>query len=219
MNIKKTFFCNIDTQKDFMNIDGALYVPGAEDIKEILSKLTLFAKENSIKTINTADWHFDDSEELSNTPDFINTFPPHCVGNTHGVGYIDETNMKDDINITFKWDVDYSDKFMEEAISRLREIIITKDKFDLFSSKHTDKLINILRDEYTNVVVYGVAGDVCVKYAVDGLLERGFNVYLVEDATKALNIENYDTIKRNWIKNENFKIINSDDIIKIKEKL
>ena len=36
----KTIFYDVDTQNDFMKEDGALYVPGAESIKENLEKLT-----------------------------------------------------------------------------------------------------------------------------------------------------------------------------------
>lgn len=188
MDNKKTIFWNVDTQKDFMNEDGSLYVQGAEGIKPTLKALTQYAKENGIKVINTADWHYEDSEELSETPDFINTFPNHCMANTPGVWYVDETAPVDGVNITFRWDAEYSDKFLTESVARLREIIITKDKFDVFAgSPHTDKVTEVLKAEgYTDVVVYGVATNVCVNFAVVGLLERGFNVTVIEDGIKEL---------------------------------
>lgn len=188
MDNKKTIFWNVDTQIDFMNEDGALYVQGAEGIKPTLAKLTQYAKENNIKVINTADWHYDNSEELSDTPDFINTFPPHCMSNTPGVWYVEETKPLDGVNIVFRWDGEYSDKFITESVARIREVIITKDKFDVFAgSTHTDKITSALKNEgYTDVVVYGVATNVCVDRAVIGLIERGFNVTVVEDAIKEL---------------------------------
>lgn len=200
INNKNTFFMNVDTQKDFMNENGSLCVQGAEGIKPILAKLTKFAKETNIKVINTADWHYDDSEELSDTPDFINTFPPHCMANTPGVWYVDETAPVDGVNVVFKWNSEYSDKFINETISRLREVIVTKDKFDVFSgSPHTEKITDALKEQgYTNVVVYGVATNVCVNCAVIGLLERGFNVTVVEDAIKEL--PNIPSPINDWVK-------------------
>lgn len=188
MNNKNTFFWNVDTQKDFMNEDGSLYVQGAEGIKPVLKQLTQYARDNDIKIINTADWHYEDSEELSENPDFVNTFPQHCMANTPGVWYIDETTPNDSTNITFRWDAEYSDKFINEGVTRLREIIITKDKFDVFTgSVHTDKITTALKNEgYTDVIVYGVATNVCVACAVTGLLERGFNVTVIENAIKEL---------------------------------
>ena len=64
MKNKKIIFWNVDTQKDFMNPDGALYVEGAESIKPNLKKLTEFARENNIFVVNTADFHFPDDKEL-----------------------------------------------------------------------------------------------------------------------------------------------------------
>ncbi len=187
---KKTIFWNVDTQKDFMNEDGALYVEGAEGIKPTLAKLTQYAKENDIMVVNTADWHYENSEELSDTPDFVNTFPPHCMSNTEGVWYIDETKPVDDVNITFRWDAeDYSDKFINGIIeSRIREIIITKDKFDVFSGNaYTDKITTAIKGNgFTDVIIYGVASNVCVDFAVKGLLNKGFNVTIIEDAIKGL---------------------------------
>ena len=196
----KTFFLNVDTQKDFMNRNGSLYVQGAEDIKPTLAKLTKYAKENNIKVINTADWHYEDSEELSDTPDFINTFPPHCMSNTSGAWYVDETKPVDDVSIIIKWDNKYTDKFIKESTQRIREIVITKDKFDVFSgSVHTNKIIGALKEGgYTDVVIYGVAGNICVNFAVIGLLDRGFNVTVVEDAIKEL--PDIPSTVNEWIK-------------------
>ena len=59
--MKKIFF-NIDTQKDFMNKDGALYVPNAESIKDNLKKLTSFAVNNKIRIFNSMDTHYGDKK-------------------------------------------------------------------------------------------------------------------------------------------------------------
>ncbi len=64
-------FWNVDTQVDFMKADGKLYVQNAEEIAPTLEKLTAFAKENNIKVVNTCDYHNENSQELSDTPDFI----------------------------------------------------------------------------------------------------------------------------------------------------
>lgn len=79
----KIFF-DVDTQKDFMNKDGALYVPGAEDIKSNLSKLTQHALNNAIPLFGTLDYHTPDDPEFK-------IFPPHCVQGTEGAKRIKET--------------------------------------------------------------------------------------------------------------------------------
>lgn len=58
-----------------------------------------------------------------------------------------------------------------------REFLVTKDAFDVFEGNpNMDDFVEALYDETgrDTAVVYGVSGNVCVKYAVDGLRERDF---------------------------------------------
>ncbi len=193
-------FWNVDTQKDFMNPDGSLYVPGAEEIKPALKKLTEIARKYRIQTVNTADWHNKDSEELSNEPDFVNTFPPHCIAGSEGAEFVDETNP--DLASIVNWDLDpRKDEYFlgnggpvlntyTDILCQKTNVIIRKDKFDVFTgNQYTDLVLNTINPGM--VVVYGVATNVCVDFAVKGLLERGKEVYVVSDAIKELpNIPN-----------------------------
>ena len=43
-----------------------------------------------------------------------------------------------------------------------------------------------------NVFVMGIAADFCVKYAVEGFLERGYNTTVIHDLTKGINREFID---------------------------
>ena len=75
-------FWNVDTQVDFIEPTGKLYVKGAEKLKPVLKKITQFAADNQIRVINTCDFHFINSRELSAHPDFKSTFPLHCMAGT-----------------------------------------------------------------------------------------------------------------------------------------
>ena len=88
----RTIFRNVDTQYDFMRPDGKLYVQGAERIEGNLAKLTELAATKGIKVVNTADWHNKDSKELSENPDFIQTFPEHCMESTLGAKFVPATS-------------------------------------------------------------------------------------------------------------------------------
>lgn len=76
---KNTIFWDVDTQFDFMSPEGKLYVPGAENIIDKVSRTRKFALENGYSIIADIDWHSTDNEEISDTPDFKQTFPPHCM--------------------------------------------------------------------------------------------------------------------------------------------
>jgi nicotinamidase/pyrazinamidase len=200
---KDLLFWNVDTQVDFIEPDGKLYAPGAEKIKPILKKLTETAKGNEIQVVNTADFHYPDSAELSDDPDFVKTFPEHCMANTPGAEYVKETQPENPL--IFDWDKEYLT--LNEVKTR-RNIVIRKDAFDVFAgSPHADKIVELIAPE--KVVVYGVTTNVCVNDAVIGLSNRVKEVYVVEDAIKEL--PNIPLPFENWKKRE-VKMIKFEDI-------
>lgn len=193
----KTLFWNVDTQKDFMLPNGKLYIKGAEIIIPELEKLTKLAEKYKIKVVNTGDYHTINSKELSDKPNFKTTFPEHCIAGTEGAGFIDEVNVKN-----FK-DNYYISNWKDKSINlikigRARNIIIYKDAFNVFEgNKQTGAILTILEPEI--VVVYGVASNVCVDYAVMGIIERGRKVIVVEDAIKELPNSAINDTYVHWI--------------------
>ena len=192
---KKTIFVCIDTQKDFMNADGKLYVTDAEIIKETLAKITKYAKDNNIQVITTSDCHYDNSAELSDNPDFINTFPPHCMANSVGAELVDETRPCI-FDITFDWKDRLDSRWFALMNLSVNNILILKDKFDMFAGNpNTDNIIKSIDPKIA--YIYGVAGNVCVNYAVLGLLERGVEVFVFEDAIK--DLPNMPSVIESWV--------------------
>ena len=182
MKYNNVLFWNVDTQRDFMNPDGALYVEGAEQIKPKLKDITRFALENGIQVVNSADWHYDDSKELSENPDFVTTFNPHCMTQSPGAEFIEETAPQKPELISWE---KYYDDFRTDA----RNFVILKDAFNVFDGNpNTDNLLEALSEEQgiETICVYGVASNVCVKEAAEGLAERNFKVIVFEDAVKGL---------------------------------
>ncbi|WP_321309678.1 isochorismatase family cysteine hydrolase [Marinifilum fragile] len=183
MFTKDILFWNVDTQIDFMSKNGKLYAQNAEEIQPTLSAITKLAEFNNIQVINTADYHYSNSAELSSNPDFVNTFPEHCMANSLGAEYISETNPKENCP-KILWNKIYNEKELREA-SLQRNIIIRKDAFDVFEGNpNTENLLKEINP--TTVFVYGVTTNVCVDCAAVGLAKRGIKVYVIEDAIKEL---------------------------------
>ncbi len=88
-------FWDVDTQHDFMRPDGKLYVPGAETIVPNLKRLTDYAHAHGIRIVASADDHVKGHRELSEQPDFRETFPEHCMHGTPGQKKIPETALRD----------------------------------------------------------------------------------------------------------------------------
>lgn len=181
-------FVDVDTQNDFMNEDGALYVPKAENIKPVLRKLTEHAIENDILIIATADWHYGHEGELSPNG---GPFPLHCMMNTPGAKKIKETSM--DNTLAIPTDCAY------DATPKRGQLVFQKQCYDVFAKEGGNNDLAPLLDRLGDVtaVVYGVATDYCVKAAVLGLLEcEGVEkVYLVLDAIAGVDVQEGDSIK------------------------
>ena len=196
MKNNKTIFWNVDTQYDFMRNDetfkGALPIAGAREIEGNLEKLTKFAEENKIKVVNTGDWHTLNSAEISANPDFKTTYPAHCIIVTNGAEFVPATNPENPYVVDWR-----QEKIDRKQIAERRNIIVYKDDFDVFEgNKYTDEILAIINPE--RAVVYGVATNVCVNFAVLGLLGRGLEVFVVEDAIKELPRLPFQVIINKW---------------------
>ena len=183
MDTKRSIFWNVDTQEDFIDQSGKLYVPGAEEIRPVLKRITDFAKNEGIRVVNTCDYHYINSQELSNMPNFESTFPLHCMAGTTGAQFISETNPE--LALLIDWDSELGIFEELDDPKRFRNIVIRKDAFDVFiGNQYTEKIVQIIHPD--QVFVYGVTTNICVDKAVIGLAERGIQVYVIQDAIKEL---------------------------------
>ncbi len=186
-------FWDVDTQVDFMSPDGKLYVPGAETIIPNLQRLTDYAHANRITIIATADDHVVEHEEISDVPDFQDTFPPHCMRGTPGQRRITETALSNPLVIA-------PDDALPDVAAHQGDILILKHWFDVFTNPHVSAVVNALG--ISEIVLYGVALEVCDRYAVEGLREYHPEVAItvVSDAVKALDADAGDALLRQWRK-------------------
>jgi nicotinamidase/pyrazinamidase len=180
----RTLFWDVDTQLDFMLPSGTLHVPGAEELLANLGRLTAAARALGIPIVHTADDHeLGDAEIAEDGADFVDTFPPHCLRGTAGVERVPETRPRPG-TVEIAWDGTDLDV---DAVRSASEILIRKKRFDVFSNPATPAVLQALAPE--RVVVYGVALDVCDRYAVEGMLAGGppFEIAVVEDAVAAID--------------------------------
>jgi nicotinamidase/pyrazinamidase len=178
-----TVFWDVDTQVDFMLPSGSLAVPGAEALLPNLGRLTDAARAAGIPIVHTADDHDPHDPEIAENPDFVETFPAHCLRGTGGAERLPETAAAPGA-VDIPPDgagVDIA------AAASTGEVVLRKNRFDAFSNPATARLLSALAPE--RVVVYGVALEVCDRYAVEGMLalDAGFEIVLVEDAVAALD--------------------------------
>jgi nicotinamidase/pyrazinamidase len=159
----------VDIQNDFCP-GGALGVNEGDQIIPVVNSLIKMFPF----VVATQDWH---------PPDHISfkerggPWPPHCVQGTKGAEFHPDLDTKEiDLQLrkAFTRDKDAYSSFeaVDDAGRSLDEVLKSKDIHDLY--------------------VVGLATDYCVLASTIDGLKNGYNVYVVTDAVRAVNVNSED---------------------------
>lgn len=187
----------VDVQNDFCE-GGALAVQGgnstAEKISEYFGLLSRAGHSVEYDAIAfTRDWHISPGSHfasyLAEEPDYVNTWPDHCVANTDGaelhpslqslpVGFIPVKNTSD---------LGYFNKGMYSASYSGAEAVLVVDEW---STTNIGLVTWLQAKQITHVDVVGIAFDYCVKATALDLKAAGFEVAVHKDFTASVHPEN-----------------------------
>ena len=172
----KTALVVVDVQNDFADPSGSLYVREGERVVPLVNEEIRRAKEAGAPVVYTQDWH------PESTPHFEKDggiWPVHCVMGTWGAEFHP--------NLTVEGEV-------------VQKGSDGKDGYSGFSVRDPQsgeeaptRLEGLLRDGgVERIVVVGLATDYCVKEtAIDGA-QKGFDVTVLRDAIRAVDLEDGD---------------------------
>ena len=159
----------VDMQKDFMP-DGVLPVPEADKIIPSLNEYIKLFNKNGNPVYFTRDWH---PENHISFKGYGGIWPPHCVRDTEGAKFVENLFIPDD------------NKFI---ISKG-----TSRDFDAYSGFQGTILNDLLKERgIKRLFIGGVATDYCVKNTVIGALNLGYQVFVLEDGIKGVNLNDGD---------------------------
>jgi len=175
-------FVDVDTQHDFCDPKGALFVKGAPaalGAARALIERALTSDALLVGSVDTHDftaWEF----EANGGP-----FPPHCKKGTPGWLKAPGTLPERAVFVP----VGEGAADVPEAA---QAVYFEKEVYSLFVNPRAEPTLDALlaRRGWTRAdtcaVVFGVATDYCVQAAALGLVERGFEVVVVTDAIAAV---------------------------------
>jgi len=198
----KRLLWDVDTQVDFIDKDGKLAVPNAESRVPAMARLVDWARREGIPHVASADDHELTDPELSESPDYADTFPPHCLRGTRGAAKIAETAQADPVPLGA---AEVPDEWL-----RGREFLIHKKHFDVFTNPNTERLLEHFKPD--EIVLFGVATDICNDAAIRGLRKRGYNVTFVEDASCGIDDERSQACIVDW-QGGGVRIATVDDVV------
>lgn len=223
----------VDVQKDFMDPGGRLYVhnlydpgdPGASMARASIVRTVEWMRGHCDCVVFTGDWHAMGDREIDPMhPDATRgTYPPHCMGASSDAEERDGAALIPEIDpgemaVVLDRDATPNDaNRVARTVARSRRpAFIRKREFSVFEGNPaTDAFLTALRGELGNgdldVLVCGVATDVCVRHAVDGFLDRGYHVTIVRDATWGLGVAPDDLTWGRWAA-RGARVVTSDQL-------
>lgn len=198
----------IDVQNDFCS-GGALEVREGDAVVPVINNLIDLFTENCALIVATQDYHPQEHKSFaSSSGEKIGTlgelnglvqvwWPDHCVSETHGAEFHREL------------------KKIQHVIRKGTDIEIDSYSgfFDNGRIKATE--LDALLKTYgiTTLFIAGLATDYCVKYTVLDAIYLGYQVYLVEDGCRGVNLSPGDSQKAiEEMKKAGAKTVFSSDI-------
>jgi len=216
----------VDVQYDFMEPaarGGRLYVHdlfdpsdvGAEQVRAAIVRAAAWMRRACDAVVFTGDWHAMGDREIDPVaPDAVRgTYPPHCMGLSDdpaeraGAALIPEIDPGPDALVLGRDATDGEARAAAHAAAAGRPVFVHKREFSVFDGNPgADTFVTALAAAVAarhggaapEFVVCGVAADVCVRHAVEGLLGRGHRVAVVRDATWGLGLEPLDALLARW---------------------
>lgn len=181
----------VDMQNDFMP-GGSLPVPEADKILPVVNKYIEIFMAKGLPIFASRDWH---------PPNHISfrqrggIWPVHCVRNTFGAKFHPDLKLPRSATVVSK---------------------ATDPNREAYSAFDRTELADMLRAKgIKRLFVAGVATDYCVKNTVLDALGHGFEVILLEDATKGLT---NSTAAIEEMKSKGVKVIRLEQLITVRNR-
>lgn len=183
------FVIVVDMQRDFIAADGALPVPGADAIVgDVQRWLGTLDPGEVAGILFTQDTHVADVYASSAE---ARQFPLHCERGQAGWDLVVDPGAVDPRIPAWRIEKGVFDMWEEPGLALERvdgSARVDRDRF----------FADLLAGGVRTVTVVGVAADFCVRWAVEGLVARGFRVDLCAAMTRGIVREIEQVADEEW---------------------
>ena len=157
----------VDVQNDFLP-GGALAVEGGHAIISVINEL----QEKFDLVVASKDWHPSEHSSFIREGSEEGLWPPHCIQETWGAEFCPTLSTSRIVYVCYKGsdlEIDSYSAFFDNA--RKRETGLAT----FLKEKGVDE-----------IVIVGLATDLCVKFSVLDALELGFKVTVIEAGCRSI---------------------------------
>lgn len=197
---------DVDTQQDFVDPSGSLYVESPPGVREAIAELLAEAEAAGDPIVGSVDSHAYDAWEFL---DNGGPFPPHCVKGTAGwlrvcphrprrTRFVPMQVVEDGVrNLVGEREAGAGPRVLDAAALAAEArrgvgLLFEKEVYSLFSNPAAESVIERLVQDLGgpaavrfDVIGY-CTGGYCVDAAATGLVERGYAVRVLARATAAI---------------------------------
>lgn len=174
----------VDVQNDFCE-GGSLAVAGGAELAGEITELISEAPDFDF-IVATQDWHIDPGSHFSETPDFVTSWPVHCLAGSKGAA-LHRNLDTEDIDAYFrkgKYDAAYSG--FDGLLAPEDEVMVgEREAHEAANPEDGDAPVSLddwLREnDVDDVVVVGIATDFCVRATALDAVNAGYNTTVLRD--------------------------------------
>lgn len=186
----------VDVQNDFC-AGGALATDRGAKVASLISEYVEDNHHRYEAVVATQDWHIDPGAHFSDTPDFVDSWPVHCVANTEGAEI--HPNLDTDyIEAYFRkgrYEAAYSGF---EGLQAPEESVMTGEHepgATLDDEGPKTPLADWLDErEIQDVDIVGIATDYCVLATAKDAVDAGYETRVLIDLTAPVQEDKLDEI-------------------------
>ena len=160
----------VDVQKDFCE-GGSLAVAGGAALAGAIDAYLADGAEYR-HVVATQDFHIDPGDHFSDRPDYISSWPPHCLANTVGAEFHPDLDTK---------------RF--EAVFRKGAYDAGYSGFSGLDEHGTPLADWLRRHDVDQVDVVGIATDHCVRRTAEDAAKHGLATRVLVDLTAGVGEE------------------------------
>lgn len=139
----------VDVQADFVE-GGSLGVKGGQQVAAMIARHVRHFKNEYAFVVASRDYHENAPDHISDNPDFVNTWPPHCMVGTPGAAFVPTIQ-----NLV-------REKYIGAVVTKGRD----KAAYSAFEAVDVrgHLLLDVLKEQrIDHLDVCGIATDYCVR--------------------------------------------------------